>query len=149
LTSSQTANPTDPAGSANASQTRPETLEGLHAGDLRIDSQLDTTVTPPALRLLWTGRSSDRHPASVLDPYFVKAVAAAVARSAAIELHFEKLDHFNSSTITSVIQMIQDALERKVRITIFYDHQLKWQKLSFDVLRVFAKGDDVFQIKAV
>jgi hypothetical protein len=62
-------------------------------------------------------------------------------------MHFENLDHFNSSTIAAVIRFIQEARVKAVKLVIVYNQQLKWQKLSFDALRVFAK-DDLLELHA-
>ena len=104
-------------------------MENLIVGDLRIEALESGPAAP--VQLLWKGKSNDRHPSRV-----------------PVELHFEKLDHFNSSTITALIQLIQDARERNVRLVIVFDKALKWQKLSFDALRVFSRGDDLLQLKS-
>ena len=41
----------------------------------------------------------------------------------------------------AVIRLIQDARARAIKLVIVYNAQLKWQKLSFDALRVFANDD--------
>ncbi len=121
-------------------------MDSLRAGDLAIEA---VDQAGSALQLHWRGKSNDRHPGKVLEPYFTRVIAAAGARGATVELHFEKLDHFNSSTITALIQLLQDARSQGIKVVILFDKALKWQKLSFDALRVFAKGDDLLQIRAV
>jgi hypothetical protein len=121
-------------------------MESLQAGDLAIDCV--DAQGHGALKLLWRGKSNDRHPAKILSPFFERIMATASSRGAAIEMHFEELDHFNSSTITALIQLIQDARERNVRLVIVFDKSLKWQKLSFDALRVFSRGDDLLQLRS-
>lgn len=122
-------------------------MENLVAGDLRIE-----VVDAPGpggggpIQLVWKGKSNDRHPAKILSPYFRSVLLAAGERKVAVEMHFENLDHFNSSTITSIIQAIQDARGNGVKLVIVYDQALKWQKLSFDALRVFAK-DDLLELR--
>ncbi len=64
-----------------------------------------------------------------------------------VEMHFEKLEHFNSSTIAAIIRFIQDARTKGVRLVIVYNQALKWQKLSFDALRVFAK-DSLLELRS-
>jgi hypothetical protein len=114
-------------------------MENLLADDLTIE----VTEPPPPepLTLLWRGKSDDRYPSKILAPYFAEVLAQAEGRGTAVEMHFEKLDHFNSSTIAAVIRFIQDARQRGVKLIIVYNQTLKWQKLSFDALRVFAKDD--------
>ena len=120
-------------------------MHSLIVGDLRIEATEDSMV--PSLQLLWKGKSNSRHPSELLGPYFRDALMAADARHLPLELHFEKLEHFNSSTITSIIQLIQESRARAVKLILVYDQALKWQKLSFDALRVFAK-DELLELRA-
>jgi hypothetical protein len=112
-------------------------MQSLIVGDLRIEAKDD--AAHPAVQLLWKGKSNNRYPGDALAPYFRDVLAAADTRKVPLELHFEKLEHFNSSTITSIIQLIQDSRARSVKLVLVYDQALKWQKLSFDALRVFAR----------
>ena len=98
------------------------------------------------VQLLCRGKSNNRHPGEVLAPYFREVLATAGTRNVPIELHFEKLEHFNSSTIGAIIQLIQDARARSIKLILVYDQALKWQKLSFEALRVFAK-DDLLELR--
>jgi hypothetical protein len=119
-------------------------MENLTADDLTIEV---TEAEPPEpLCLVWRGKSDDRYPAKILGPYFARVLARAEERKVPVEMHFERLDHFNSSTIAAVIRFIQDARQRGVRLVFVYNQQLKWQKLSFDALRVFAK-DDLLELR--
>jgi len=120
-------------------------MQGLVVGDLRIEAL--EVPAPAAIRLVWKGKSNHRHPHEALAPYFREVLATAGDRKLAIELHFEKLEHFNSSTITSIIQLIQETRARAIRLVLVYDQALKWQKLSFDALRVFAK-DELLELRA-
>jgi hypothetical protein len=120
-------------------------MDTLIVGDLRIEAR-DFGPSAP-VQLLWKGKSNNRHPGETLTPYFHTVLDAASQRRVPVELHFEKLDHFNSSTITSIIELIQDSRTRGIKLIIVYDHALKWQKLSFDALRVFAK-DDLLELRA-
>ena len=119
-------------------------MQGLVVGDLRIEALEDESAA--AVRLLWKGKSNNRHPGEALAPYFREVLATAGTRKLPLELHFEKLEHFNSSTITSIIQLIQDSRARAIKLVLVYDQALKWQKLSFDALRVFAK-DDLLELR--
>jgi len=120
-------------------------MHGLVVGDLRIEALEDEAAA--SVQLLWKGRSNHRHPSETLVPYFREVLAAAGARNLPLELHFEQLEHFNSSTITSIIQLIQDSRSRAIKLILVYDQALKWQKLSFDALRVFAR-DHLLELRA-
>jgi hypothetical protein len=119
-------------------------MEDLNAGDLSIQA-LSKDI---AVQLMLRGRSNDRQPTRVLSPYFTTAVAAAAAANVPLELHFENLEHFNSSTITVLIQLIQEARSKGIKLTFIDRQDLKWQKLSFDALKVFAK-DGLLELRAL
>jgi hypothetical protein len=116
-------------------------MQSLIAGDLRIEEMPMVEGSAASIRLRWRGKSNSRNPNEVLAPYFREMLAMANARKVPIELHFENIEHINSSTITSIIQLIQDSRARSIRLILVYDQTLRWQRLSFDALRVFAKDD--------
>jgi hypothetical protein len=127
-------------------------MDDFVSGDLRINAVGINAVdpAPPGVaRYDWGGRSNDRQPGKLLGPYFGRVLDDAQERKAAVEMHFEKLEHFNSSTITAFIQLIQDARQRAITLVFVYNQALKWQRLSFDALRVFVKGDGLLDLKAV
>ncbi len=116
-------------------------MDNFVVGDLRIEIDPFEKGRTAPLQLQWRGKSNNRDPSKVLAPFFSNVFADASSRQVPVELHFEKLDHFNSSTITAIIQLIQEARGRGIKLVIVYDHALKWQKLSFDALRVFARDE--------
>jgi hypothetical protein len=120
-------------------------MNDFTAGDLKLTANGRRS---DVIELTWLGRSTDRYPGKVLMPYFQGVLAEAGSRGVPLELHFQKLEHFNSSTITMIIQLIQEARSKGVRLVMSYDQALKWQKMSFDALRVFAK-DDLFQLRPI
>jgi hypothetical protein len=119
-------------------------MESLKAGDLSIDVAREAGT----LGLSWKGKSTDRQPQRVLEPFFAIVLAEAERSKAALEMRFEQLQHFNSSTIGFLIQVIQDARARNVKLTLTYDGKLAWQRLSFDALRIFTKDNDLLELKA-
>jgi hypothetical protein len=121
-------------------------IEELVAGDLRI--QADSVGATMPLKLTWRGKSNDRHPEKTLAPFFASALTTAATRHVPLELHFEELEHFNSSTITSLIQLIGEARSKGVKLLYVYNQGLKWQKLSFDAMRVFAK-DNALELRSI
>lgn len=110
-------------------------MDNLTTGDLTIEA-IDS-ANP--IKLTWRGKSNERQPNKSILPFMAGVFVAASEKGGAVEMHFEKLEHFNSATITTLIQIIQDARSKGVKLTLVYDQALKWQKLSFDALRVFAK----------
>ena len=103
-----------------------------------------------SIRLTWKGRSGARNPAELLAPYFRNVLqVAADRRPAPVEMRFEQLEHFNSSTVAVSIHLIQQARSQQVPLVFVYDQSLKWQKLSFDAMRVFVKSDGLLQLRSV
>lgn len=111
-------------------------MNNLIAGDLTLTTQ---PARLDAIELVWTGKSNDLYPGKQLTPYLQTALSEATERRMPLEMQFDKLDHFNSSTITLLIQFIQEARQRGVRLVMIYNEAVKWQKLSFNALRVFTK----------
>lgn len=106
-------------------------VQNLVADELTIH----TEVIGGTLRLTMLGKSVSREPGRVLMPYFTQALEHATSLHANVEVHFESLEHFNSSTIASVIQFINAAQEQRVALALHYDPSLKWQALSFEALK--------------
>jgi hypothetical protein len=117
----------------------------LVAGDLTIR---ESEASAGVVRLDWTGKSNSREPAKVLAPFFQGVAARAAQAHATVEMHFEALAHFNSSTITALIQFIQSSRARGISVVVVYDARQKWQRLSFDALRIFDKGDGILTFRS-
>lgn len=118
-------------------------MENLIHGDLSIE----VTVAGGVFRCAWHGRSSERDPAEMLRPWFAKLLEVVLAGAGSIEMHFEQIERFNSSTITALIKLIQTCRKNNVLLVMVYDQTLKWQRLSFDALRVFEKNDGLFHLR--
>ena len=114
-------------------------------GDLTIEVD-DSTAG--VLRLDWRGKSNHRQPDTVLAPFFADITSRAVSGQRALEMHFEQLEFFNSSTITAIIQYVKDLRDRKVKLTVTFDGRHRWQKIFFDALCIFDKGDGLFTIQS-
>lgn len=119
-------------------------MDNLQSGDLTIE----VAVTPDAVfQCTWKGKSNERNPPEILRPWFDKLLATVGERKGTIEMHFEKIEHFNSSTITALIRLIQTCRKANIKLVMVYDQTLKWQRLSFDALRVFEKNDELFALR--
>ena len=101
---------------------------------------------PQCARYVWHGRSNARNPSQVLQPFFASILAQASASGQRVEMDFTTLEHFNSSTITALIQLIQDCRSKGLRLRLRYDDKVKWQKLSFGALRVFVKPAGLLEL---
>jgi hypothetical protein len=88
-----------------------------------------------AFRVDFKGRSNGREPGRVLVPWFQDLLKRVSAQGGRLDVHFERLEHFNSSTISALIQVINGAQALKVPMTLSYDDTLRWQTLSFEALK--------------
>lgn len=121
------------------------TLEPLVVDDLRIEAE--RVDSPPQIRSTWSGKSTHRHPSKVLGPWFDQLLAWAEEEQLPISMHFEGLEHFNSSTIGAIVQLIQSARSRQIPLTVVYSTAHRWQRLSFEALRVFEEDDGLLTLK--
>jgi hypothetical protein len=120
-------------------------MDNLNESDLSIDVREE----PGVLCLHWRGKSIGRQPQRVLDSFLGEAVEEAKRKALAIEMRFEELVHFNSSTIGCLIQAIQNAQSRGVKLRFVYDTRRLWQRVSFDALRVFTKENSYLELLPV
>jgi hypothetical protein len=113
----------------------------MQLGDLEIEVRGKNP-----LQLVLRGKSNHREPESILGPFFAEILPRLNGPGAALELHFEELEFFNSSTITSVIHFIKDLGNRRVTTSITYDPSRSGQKVFFDALRMLQKTDGLLKI---
>jgi hypothetical protein len=98
------------------------------------------------IRLDWTGKSNHLRPDTLLSSLFAETISRAVGQRKALDMHFERLEFFNSSTITAIIGFIKNVRDRRVKLTVTFDPEHRWQKIFFEALRMFDKGDGLFSI---
>jgi hypothetical protein len=122
-------------------------MESFVAGELRIEPEPDGK--PDAIRLHWLGKSTALHPEALIGPYLTAALDTAAGERRRVEMHFEKLGFFNSSTVTAIIQTIQAARTRGVALTLVFDPAIRAQKTSFEALRGLVAGDGLVALKPV
>jgi hypothetical protein len=120
-------------------------MDHLHSGELAIV----VTEAGGVLACTWTGTSNEPNSSHVLRPWFDKLLAEASDKKASIEMHFEKLEHFNSSTITALIRLVQACRKSTIKLVMVYDQSVTWQRFSFDALRVFDKNDGLFRVRPI
>lgn len=114
-----------------------------HALTLTVSEEAATVL------VLWSGRSTAREPAEFLIPILTKALDRASELKRSLTLDFRAIEYFNSSTITPVVRLIEEAKRRGGSMVIQYDKKLRWQELSFSALQVFHTGDQRIRILGV
>jgi hypothetical protein len=114
----------------------------LNTLTLQVDEGDDISV-------LWIGKSSDRDPGQFVTPILTSILERAANGTKRILLDFRQLAYMNSSTITPIIRLLDEAKRGTThRITIIYDKSAKWQDLSFSALKAFATKDDRIRIQS-
>ncbi len=122
-------------------------MHGTVAGDLSIE----VGGTPEGLTLTWRGSSNSRNPGEALRAYFKVALAEASTRRARLELRFEHLIQFNSSTVSFLLHLVDEAVAQGVSMTYCYDGGQRWQAHNFEsiaLLKGDAKGFSVRKVGA-
>ena len=110
---------------------------------------LTVSEEPATVLVIWSGRSTAREPAEFLIPILTKALDRASELKRPLTLDFRAIEYFNSSTITPVVRLIEEAKRRGGSMVIHYDKKLRWQELSFSALQVFHTGDQRIRILGV
>ena len=118
----------------------------LNSGDLIIERSGPAAQT---IRLDWKGRSNARRPDEVLNPFLAEVLEQARASLARIDMHFETLEYLNSSTVAVLVQFLHRARAGNVPLCFSYSSSVRWQKLSFEALRVFEQVDKHVRVVAV
>lgn len=100
-----------------------------------------------AIRVVWRGKSDDVRPTRFLAPHFQALMDEASRLAVPIEMRFEELEYINSSTLSALAQLIRECRTKAVKLVMVYDPERKWQKLSFDALRVFLTNDNTLELR--
>jgi hypothetical protein len=111
--------------------------------------RIDVASGNGRMRAEWTGRSTDAHPERFLAPFLGGVAERALASGAVLELHFELLEYFNSSTINALIQFFRWARSHQLPVEVSFRGDARWQSISFEALRVFERPDGLLSFHSV
>jgi hypothetical protein len=120
-------------------------MQDLLLGDLTIKAELQ----PGRVVLTWLGTSNSRDPGNALRPYFEMALAEAVKNGAVLEMHFEQLSYFNSSTVSALLRFIERAERKATHLKLFYDGTKRWQSHNFEAFQLLKRQDASIEILRV
>lgn len=118
-------------------------MHGTVLGDLSID----VGGTAEGLELVWRGASNSRNPGEALRAYFKVALAEASTRRAKLDLHFEQLIQFNSSTVSVLLHLVDEAEAQGLTMTYFYDGAQRWQAHNFESIALLKRDAKGFTVK--
>lgn len=94
---------------------------------------------PGRIVATWSGKSSARAPLEFLGPLFDRILESASRNGSSVRFDFCAVQHFNTATVAAIVQLIRSVRDRGLALTLCYDEKLRWQRLSFDALRVFER----------
>jgi anti-sigma regulatory factor (Ser/Thr protein kinase) len=109
-----------------------EMLNGFKNGGLEIQ----VVVKDNDVNIVWKGRSEDRQPSALLNPYFTGLLDELVGKE--VNVDFTLLEYMNSSTVVPIINLIKNLEGKSIKSSIIYDKNQKWQAASFKALEVMA-----------
>jgi len=101
------------------------------------------------VRLEWQGVSMARDPGSFLLPVLSRALDRGLQRNKPVVIDFQKLEYLNSSTLTPVIRVLEQARRGHGRVKVLYRRDVKWQALSFTGLDIFRTPDARIDVQGV
>ena len=107
---------------------------------------LEVVEEDDSISVQWLGKSSDRDPGKFITPILSSMLERGGNGTKRIVLDFQKLLYLNSSTITPIIRLLDEARRGSHRITVTYQKATKWQDLSFSALQIFKTKDERIQI---
>jgi len=110
---------------------------------------LEVVEEDESINVQWLGKSSDRDPGKFITPILSSMLERGGNGSKRIVLDFQKLLYLNSSTITPIIRLLDEARRGNHRITVTYQKATKRQDLSFSALQIFKTKDERIQILGV
>ncbi|HJW75972.1 MAG TPA: hypothetical protein VJ787_09920 [Thermoleophilia bacterium] len=112
-------------------------METFEDGPLR----LELTETDTELTVTWRGRSMAREPGLFLLPILTRTVEDSERKRKRVIFDFRFLEYLNSSTITPVIRILEQAKRGSTSLSVIYSADAKWQALSFSALYLFQSLD--------
>ena len=104
---------------------------------IKDDLRIDVSSGEKSLEVVWTGKTFDRNPGEFLHPFLNEILTEAKANGLEIRLDFYALEYLNSSTITPVIRLLEEAKNQEVPVTLLYSRNKVWQDKSFSAMKFF------------
>jgi hypothetical protein len=112
-------------------------------GDFNIVADLDAD----AVRLQWRGRRRRGEPAEPLTPLLDLMLAVAVDGPRRVEMSFDDVEELDANTLSELLDFLQRLEGTQVALTLIYDPCVKWQRLSFEPLRVFIEQGSPLELR--
>ncbi len=102
-----------------------------------------------ATEIVWIGKSTAREPGTFITPILNEVLKESEGERRAIVMDFRQLEYMNSSTITPIIRMLNEAKRGTATISVLYQAKARWQELSFSALTIFQTDDKRIEIRGL
>ncbi len=120
-----------------------ETVQSYSHDQLRVEVARESD----AIAVRFHGKSMLRDPNEFLMPILLRSLGEANTGRKRLLLDFRSLAYMNSSTLTPVIKVLEQARLGDGMVTVVYRKELKWQDISFSALVIFQTPDRRIEIK--
>jgi len=121
-----------------------ETAHTYSNDQLRVEVSVDGGL----VSIRFFGKSMLRDPNDFLMPILLRTLSEANTEKKRLLLDFRSLAYMNSSTLTPVIKVLEQARVGEGMVTVLYRKALKWQDISFSALMIFRTPDGRIEIQA-
>lgn len=99
------------------------------------------------VKMIWLGKSTAREPSEFLNPYLESVIKEMSAKDC--EIDFSKLNLMNSSTVTSIVKLVNNLNSENIKTVVLYKGDIEWQKASFKALETITMTMDHITVKAL
>jgi len=120
-------------------------MRDFSLGELKID----VSEPPGRLVLRWRGVCREQNPGLLLTPFFESALELAADKQLGLELRFEALSYFNSSTVGVLLRFIEATVKRKVKMKLIYDKTQRWQGHNFEAIAALNRLSGLVEVEGV
>ncbi len=102
---------------------------------------LEISETEQRIVCTFKGKSVERNPGKFLNPILSDLLMEGKKKNERIFVVFTELDYMNSSTIMTISKFLEKGKDTSCKITVQYDSNRRWQKMSFNALKIFQTND--------
>jgi len=96
-------------------------------------------------KMTWLGTSDYRDPAKYLNPYFDSIIQELAKKDVIID--FYEFKYMNSSTVTSIIYLVELLNSKGIKTVINYKASSKWQSASFKAIKTLSEDMDYIKVE--
>ena len=111
--------------------------------------QVKAALIDDMVILTFHGKCNERQPAIFLKPYFEKMIGVAFGNKYKIEMDFTNLEYMNSSTITPIVQFLDNIKQKNISLVLKYNKNKFWQESNFSAMKFFESENPPFKILPV